>query len=83
MTQKDKNQGEGNRDAAKRYNEAQRAFVKGGHVEEKAKQAQEDVARDPSTYKAAERAGRARAAEDDPQVHRDYRHGEGEKSQRK
>lgn len=71
--QKDQNQGEGNREAAKRYNEAQQDFVKKGHVEEKAKKAREDVERDPATYAAAERAGKARAAEDDPQLHRDYK----------
>jgi len=73
MNRKDQNQGEGNREAAKRYNEAQRAFVKTGQVEEKAKEAQEDLERDPATYAEAERAGKARAAEVDPQVRRDYR----------
>ena len=76
MNRKDQNQGEGNREAAKRYNEAQRTFVKKGHVEERAKKAREEVERDPATYAAAERAGKARAAEDDPQVHRDYRKAE-------
>lgn len=73
MTGKDRNQGEGNREAAKRYNEAQRAFVKEGKVDEKAKQARQDVERDPALYAAAEKAGKARAAEDDPQVHRNYK----------
>jgi len=78
MNRKDQNQnqGEGNREAAKRYNDAQRAFVKEGHVEEQARKAREDVEKDPETYAAAERAGKARAAEKDPQVHRDYRKAE-------
>lgn len=73
MTGKDRNQGEGNREAAKRYNEAQQAFVKEGKVEEQAEKAKRDVERDPGTYAAAERAGKARAAEHDPQVRRDYK----------
>jgi hypothetical protein len=73
MNRKDKNQGEGNREAAKQYNEAQHAFVKQGHVEEKAKQARKEVESDPATYAAAEKAGKARAAEEDPQLDRDYR----------
>ena len=76
MNRKDQNQGEGNREAAKRYNEAQHDFVKKGHVEEQAKKAQKDVERDPATYAAAERAGKAKAAEDDPQIHRDYKKAE-------
>lgn len=75
MNRKDRNQGEGNREAAKAYNEAQRAFVKQGHVEEKAKKAREEVEADPATYAEAERAGKARAADEDPQLHRDYRKG--------
>ena len=73
MTGKDKNQGEGNREAAKEYNDAQRAFVKKGHVEEQAKKARKEVESDPATYAAAEKAGKARAAEEDPQLDRDYR----------
>jgi hypothetical protein len=76
MNRKDKNQGEGNREAAKEYNEAQRAFVKKGHVEEQAKKARKEVEQDPATYAAAERAGKARAAEDDPQLRRNYRKAE-------
>ena len=76
MKSKDRNQGEGNREAAKRYNEAQQAFVKQGHIAEQAKKARDEVERDPAGYAAAERAGKARAAEDDPQVHRDYRKAE-------
>jgi hypothetical protein len=73
MADKDRNQGEGNREAAKRYNEAQRAFVKEGKVDAQAKKARQEVEQDPAAYAAAEKAGKARAAEDDPQVHRDYK----------
>lgn len=60
----DKNQGEGNRDAAKHYNEATEKFVKSGKVD----QAARDAKPDPE----AEKQGRDRAKEFDPQEDRDY-----------
>jgi hypothetical protein len=65
-----KNQGEGDRDAARRYNEDQREFVKSGKVGTAAEQAKEQ---DPSEAAAAEQAGKARAKEFDPEEARDYR----------
>lgn len=58
------NQGEGDRDAARRYNEDTEKFVKSGKVDKAADKAKEDS--------AAEQKGRERAKEFDPQVHRDY-----------
>lgn len=41
MTEKSKIQGEGNYDAARKFDDEERAFVKAGQVEQKAKEAQE------------------------------------------
>lgn len=70
------NQGEGNREAAKQYNDAQHAFVNSergreeirhaGDLDDDARRAAED----------AEREGRAHAKDEDPAVTR--RHGPGE-----
>jgi hypothetical protein len=66
----DKNQGEGDREAARRYNEDQQAFVQSGKV----KQAAEDAkGQDPAEAEAAEKAGKSHAKEFDPAETRDYR----------
>ncbi|MBI4697234.1 MAG: hypothetical protein HY749_24780 [Gammaproteobacteria bacterium] len=72
----DKNQGEGNRDAAQQYNEAQRAFVSSERGREAIRHAGDldDDAR--RAAEAAERKGRAHAKDEDPAVTR--RHGPGE-----
>jgi hypothetical protein len=59
-----KNQGEGDRDSARRYNEKTREFVESGKVDQAARESSEDI--------DAERQGRERAKELDPEVHRDY-----------
>jgi len=41
MTDKDKIQGEGNYDAARKFDAEERAFVKSGQVEQKAREAEE------------------------------------------
>jgi hypothetical protein len=41
MTDKNQIQGEGNYDAARKFDEQERAFVKSGQVEKKAKEAEE------------------------------------------
>jgi hypothetical protein len=41
MTDKSKIQGEGNYDAARKFDEEERAFVKSGQVEKKAKEAED------------------------------------------
>jgi hypothetical protein len=62
--------GEGDRESAGRYNEATREFVESGKV----KQALERVGeQDPQEAESSERAGRERAKEEDPAIHRDYR----------
>ena len=61
-----KNQGEGDREAAERYIREQREFVKSGRVDKAAHEATPDP--------EAEREGRERAKEVDPEEHRDYSH---------
>jgi hypothetical protein len=68
QTSKDKVKGEGDHEAARRYNEASRDFVESG---------KQDTAPDPAGQPEeaadwAERKGRSKAKELDPQVHRDY-----------
>ena len=64
-----KNQGEGDRESAERYNEATREFVKSGEVDEAAARAR---GQDPQEAGNSERAGKERAKEEDPAVHREY-----------
>jgi hypothetical protein len=63
-------QGEGDKEAAREYNESTRQFVESGKVEEAAERAGDQ---DPAEAERAERAGIDRAKEKDPAVHRDYR----------
>ena len=65
-----KNQGEGDRDAARRYNQDQRQFVESGKVKDAAEKAK---GQDPAEAEAAEKAGKERAKELDPGESRDYR----------
>jgi len=64
-----RNQGEGDRESAGRYNEATREFVESGKVEEASERA---AGQDPQEAGNSERAGRERAKEEDPAVHREY-----------
>lgn len=62
-----KNQGEGDRESARHYEERTKEFVESGKVgpaADKAKQGKEDP--------EAERQGQERAREYDPNVHREY-----------
>lgn len=59
-----KNQGEGDREAARHYDEKTREFVDSGKVDEAARNAEDDP--------KAEEKGKERAKEFDPEVHRDY-----------
>lgn len=58
-----RNQGEGDRKSAKRYNKDAREFTRSGKA---------GGARDTRQDPEAERKGRSRAKEVDPSVHRDY-----------
>ncbi len=66
----DVNQGEGDREAARAYNEATQDYVRSGKVEEAARRAGKQ---DPEEAEHSEEEGRARAKEEDPEVRRDYR----------
>ena len=59
-----KNQGEGDKESAARYNKEQQEFVRSGRVDEAAREAKEDS--------RAEQKGRERAKEFDPGEDRDY-----------
>ena len=58
------NEGEGNRTAARRYNEDQQEFVQSGKVEQAAEDAK---GQDPAEAEAAEKAGKERAKGFDPE----------------
>jgi len=62
-------QGEGDKEAARHYDEKTREFVESGKVGEAAEKAAEQ---DPAEAESAEQAGRERSKEQDPAVHRDY-----------
>jgi len=64
-----KNQGEGDRESAKRYNENTQEYVESGKVEEAARKAGKG---DPEDMAKAEKAGEKRAKELDPAIDRDY-----------
>lgn len=63
------NQGEGNREAAREYNEATQEFVESGKVDEAAERAKDQ---NPDEAREAEEAGLEKAREKDPSVVRDY-----------
>lgn len=66
-----KNEGEGNRTAAREFNQAQQSFAKSGKVEGKAKEAREAVeGPEGDKLREAELVGRRHAAEEDPEVKR-------------
>lgn len=69
-----KNEGEGNRTAARQYNADQKKFAESGKVEPAAEAARRAVeGPEGEALKQAERDGRAKARETDPAVSRDYR----------
>jgi hypothetical protein len=69
-----RNEGEGNRTAAREYNAAQQRFVKSGKVEGKAREAARDVedAKLRRELEHAEAVGKSHAAKEDPEVKRRY-----------
>ncbi|MGE0796974.1 MAG: hypothetical protein AB7G13_05955 [Lautropia sp.] len=70
QTEPGRNQGEGDKEAARRYNEDQQTFVDSGKVDEAARRA---GGQDPAEARQAEQAGKDRAKEFDPEEARDYR----------
>lgn len=63
-----KNQGEGDREAARRYNADQQDFASSGKADEAARQAAPRDAREAAELERAEQAGRSRAKGEDPTV---------------
>jgi hypothetical protein len=73
MTKQQKNEGEGNRTAAKAYNKGVQDFVKSGRVDKAAKEAEKAVeGAEREELDAAEREGKSHAREFDPEEERDY-----------
>jgi hypothetical protein len=67
------NEGEGNRTAARQYNEAQQRFAKSGKVAGKAHEAETAVeGSERSELERAEAIGKRHAAAEDPEVRRSY-----------
>lgn len=63
-----KNQGEGNVEAARRYDQSQQQFVKSGKVEQAARDAAPDSAQQARELERAEEEGRSHAKGEDPAV---------------
>ena len=70
-----RNEGEGNRTAAREYNQDQQRFVRSGKVDQKAREAARDISdRDiQRELEQAETIGRRHAAGEDPEVKRSYK----------
>lgn len=69
-----RNEGEGNRTAAREYNQAQQRFVKSGQVDEKAREAERDLDDEKirRELEHAEAVGKRHIAKEDPEVKRRY-----------
>jgi len=70
-----RNEGEGNRTAAREYNQGQQRFIRSGQVDQKAREAERDL-RDSEIRRELEHAeavGRRHAAGEDPEVRRPYK----------
>jgi hypothetical protein len=69
MDDKQKNEGEGNRTAARVYNKATEKFAKSGRVQEQAKLAEKAVdSEQKAELDEAERVGKSKARGEDPAV---------------
>jgi hypothetical protein len=66
---KNANEGEGNKTAAREYNESQQRFVKSGQVDEKAREAEQALdSPERGEMEKAEAVGKRHMAEEDPEV---------------
>ena len=72
MATDNQNQGEGDREAARHYNEKTQEFVKSGQVEEAARRAATMSEQEKQEAEQAEEAGKAHVRELDPEEQRDY-----------
>ncbi len=65
------NEGEGNRTAARAFNEAEQRFVRSGKVEEKAKEAEKAYeGKEGDALREAELVGKRHAKGEDPEIKR-------------
>jgi hypothetical protein len=69
----DKEFGEGNYKATREYNAATRKFVNSGEVDEAARNAEPQSAREQEELKRAEQEGRSRSKAEDPALYRGSR----------
>ena len=68
-----RNEGEGNKTAARRYNEMQRRFAQSGQVDEKAREAAKALdTPEKQELKRAEAIGKRHEAAEDPEITRKY-----------
>jgi hypothetical protein len=67
-----RNEGEGNQTAAREYNQDQQRFVRSGQVDQKARNAEQDLRDDDirRELEQAEAIGRRHIAEEDPAIRR-------------
>ena len=65
-----RNEGEGNKTAAREYNEAQRRFAESGKVEKKAREAEKSLDIDKEALAHAEAIGKRHSHGEDPALKR-------------
>ena len=65
-----RNEGEGNKTAAREYNEAQRRFVESGKVNEKAREAEKSLDTEKDELARAEAVGKRHSHGEDPALKR-------------
>ena len=65
-----RNEGEGNKTAAREYNEAQRRFVESGKVDEKAREAEKSLDTEKDELTRAEAVGKRHSHGEDPALKR-------------
>jgi hypothetical protein len=65
-----RNEGEGNKTAAREYNEAQRRFVESGKVDEKAREAEKSLEAEKAELERAEAIGKRHSHGEDPALKR-------------
>ncbi|MBV9824543.1 MAG: hypothetical protein JO001_02510 [Alphaproteobacteria bacterium] len=65
-----RNEGEGNKTAARQYNEAQHEFADSGKVDEKAREAEQALDKEQRELQRAEAVGKRHAHGEDPALRR-------------
>lgn len=73
MTEKDRMQGEGDRESARRYRKDTEDYVESHDIEEEARRAKPESDAQKKALEQAEEQGRRRAKEEDPARVRDYK----------